>query len=138
LFHTNLKLLLSPLESQIQGFKWCVSDLELNTNALEQLPVHNESGSFLITAGEMERLRNSDTQIIWGVFCGIPAGKSFTLARLPYAEGNNDVWKPGHLQVPESLIEIVAWDSSYTIAKFASQEFSDLFKDYFPEAEPLD
>jgi len=48
---------------------------------------------------------------------------------LPFVDGNELVWKNNHLQVKNSEIEIIAFDSSYTIVKF---------KTYFDEVIELD
>ena len=42
-----------------------------------------------------------------------------------------EIWKNGNLQVENSKIEIIAWDSSYTIVKFSEKKMSDKFKEYF-------
>lgn len=60
-YHTNLNILLKPIEKDIQNLKWLISDLE-----------------------------------------------------------------------------IIAWDSSYTIVKFAEKIMSDIFKEYFDEEIELE
>jgi hypothetical protein len=57
---------------------------------------------------------------------------------LPYAEGNAMIWKNGNLQHPDAEIEIVCFDSGYTIVKFTRQDLSDKFKAYFDEAIELE
>ena len=57
---------------------------------------------------------------------------------MPFAEGNEQIWKNGTLQVKNSLIEIIAWESSYTIVKFTDNKMSDKFKEYFQEAIELE
>jgi len=47
-----------------------------------------------------------------------------------YAEGNEKIWKNGNLQVENSKVKIIAWDSSYTIIKFTEKGMSDKFKAY--------
>ena len=71
-FHTNLKLLLIPIENEIKDLKWLISDLEINTSEMEKLPINHEKYWFLISATEMNIIRDTDTQIIWGAFSGIP------------------------------------------------------------------
>ena len=84
----------------------------------------------------MNIIRQNDVQIIWGVFSGIRNNLEVKLDQieLPFAEGNNKIWKNGNLQIENSIIEIIAWDSSYTIVKFTDKELSEKFKSYFDEA----
>lgn len=139
-FHTNLDILLQPLEIEVRDLKWLISDLEINTSEIENLPINHEKDWFLISATEMDIIRNSDTQIVWGVFSGVK--NEFVIKpdqiELPYSDGNDKIWENGNLQVEGSLIEIIAWDSSYTIVKFANKEMSDKFKAYFQEAIELE
>lgn len=140
MFHTNLSVLLKPIEEDIQNFKWLISDLEVNTSELEKLPINHEKEWFLITSEEMEIIRNSDTQIIWGAFSAIDEDLEIIITDeiLPFAEGIEEIWKDGNLQVEKSKIEIIAWDSSYTIVKFTEKKISDKFKQYFDEAIELE
>jgi hypothetical protein len=139
-YHTNLHELLKPIEQDIQGLKWLVSDLEINTSEMEKLPINHEKDWFLITSQEMITICETDTQIIWGAFSGMENEIELKIDRLklPYVEGNTEIWKNGNLQVENSKIEIIAWDSSYTIIKFTEKEMSDKFKDYFDEAIELE
>lgn len=139
-FHTNLKVLLTPIEKEIKDLKWLISDLEINTSEMEKLPINYEKDWFLISATEMNIIRNTNTQIIWGTFSGIPNNQEIEPNQidLPFAEGNEQIWKNGNLQVVNSKIEIIAWDSSYTIVKFTEDKMSEKFKEYFQEAIELE
>lgn len=139
-FHTNLKALLKPIEDDIKELKWFVSDLEINTSEMQKLPINNEKDWFLISSLEMNILRQTDTQIIWGVFSGINNNLEIKTDQieLPFAEGNDMIWENGNLQIESSRIEIIAWDSSYTIVKFTDKELSEKFKSYFEEAIKLE
>lgn len=139
-FHTNFKVLLIPIENEIKDLKWLVSDLEINTSEMEKLPINHEEDWFMISANEMNAIRDTETQIIWGVFSGIPNKQEIDTNQmeLPFAEGNEQIWENGNLQAKNSIIEIIAWDSSYTIVKFTDDEMSDKFKKYFNEAIELD
>jgi hypothetical protein len=52
-FHTNLKVLLEPIQDEISNLKWLISDLELNTDQLKYLPINHDKDWFLISAEEM-------------------------------------------------------------------------------------
>lgn len=133
-------VLLGPIENELERFKWLVSDLEINTSQMLDLPINHEEDWFLISANEMEQLRASDAQIVWGVFAAVDRDRELhvTEETLPAAEGVPQIWKNGNLQVRESEIEIIAWDSSYTIIKFTDSKLSMKFKDYFSEAIELE
>ena len=140
LFHTDLKTLLFPIENEIQNFKWVFSDLEINTSELENIPINHNDDFFNISNYEMNLIRNSDTQIIWGVMSAIELNQliNIDLNNLPFADGNDKVWSINNFQIEKSIIEIIAWDSSYTIIKFRNKILSDKFKKYFDEAIPLE
>lgn len=135
-FQTNLDVLLEPIQKEIQEYKWLVSDLEINTSEMEKLPINHEKDWFLITAKEMEVVRKSDTQIVWGAFSAINQNLQLEITEemLPFAEGAPQIWKNGNLQVKESEIEIIAWDSSCTIIKFTDENLSNKWKEHFDEA----
>ena len=139
-FHTNISILLKPIEKEIEDLKWLISDLEINTSEMEKLPINHEKNWFLISSIEMKTICETDTQIVWGVFSGIDKDLEFDTENIevPYAEGNDRIWENGNLQVEKSKVEIIAWDSSYTIVKFTEKELSDKFKEYFDEAIELE
>ncbi|NLR95147.1 hypothetical protein [Flammeovirga agarivorans] len=133
-------VLLEPIKDDIKDLKWLISDLDINTSEIEKLPINHEKDWFLISSDEMELICKTDTQIVWGVFSGIDKNVDLKTDQIeiPYADGNGEVWKNGNLQVENSKIEIIAWDSSYTIVKFTKREISDKFKKYFDEAIELE
>ena len=139
-FHTNLKVLLEPIQDEISNLKWLISDLELNTDQLKHLPINHDKDWFLISAEEMNVLRKTEIQIIWGVFVGLLKTQEIEPSQidLPVAEGISQIWKNGNLQVEQAKIEIIAWDSSYTIVKFTDPSMSEKFKAYFQEAIELE
>ncbi|MDI9862817.1 hypothetical protein QM480_00670 [Flectobacillus sp. DC10W] len=139
-FHTNLKVLLEPIQDEISNLKWLISDLEMNTYQLKYLPVNHDKEWFLISAEEMKVLCKTEIQIIWGVFVGILETQEIEPSQidLPFADGNGQIWENGNLQVEHSKIEIIAWDSSYTIVKLTDPIMSEKFKAFFQEAIELE
>jgi hypothetical protein len=135
-----LSELLKPIEKDIQNLKWLVSDLEFSSWNAEKLAINHEKDWFIISAQEMKTICETKTQIVWGAFSGIDKDLEFETenTELPYAEGNAEIWKNGNLQVEKSKVEIIAWDSSYTIVKFTEKGMSDKFKEYFDEAIELE
>ncbi|OWU90259.1 hypothetical protein DBB36_07485 [Flavobacterium sp. WLB] len=137
-FHTDLKALLKPILSEIESFKWLISDFQFISD--KTLPIHHEKDFFDLTSKEFNEILNSNTQLIWGVLSGFSENEqiSFDENNLPFADGNDLIWKNGNFQVPNSTIEIIAFDSSYTIIKFKDKNLSDKFKPYFDEAIELE
>ena len=135
-----MNVLLEPIKDDITDLKWLISDLDINTSEMEKLPINHEKDGFLISSQEMKTICRTDTQIIWGAFSGIDKNIELKTDKIefPYAEGNAEIWKNGNLQVENSKIEIIAWDSSYTIVKFTEKKMSDKFKEYFEEAIELE
>lgn len=135
-----MDVLLKPIEKELHRYKWLISDLEINALERENLPINHEQEWFLISAEEMEQLRNTRTQIIWGAFSAIDKNEEIEITEetLPFAEGVEEIWKDGNLQVQKSEIEIIAWDSSYTIIKFTDEKISNKWKEYFDEAIALE
>ena len=139
-YHTNLSVLLEPIKDDITDLKWLISDLDINTSEMEKLPINHEKDWFIISSQEMKRICETDTQIVWGVFSGIDKKTVLKTDQIeiPFADGNKEIWKNGNFQVENSRVEIIAWDSSYTIVKFTEKKMSDKFKEYFEEAIELE
>jgi hypothetical protein len=139
-FHTHLNGVLKPIMDDIKDWGWLISDLDYFPDTITNLPVDFERDYFILSSEEFQTLVDADPQIIWGVVLGIPS--TFTIKvdedNLPYAEFNELIWKNGNIQHPDAVIEIVCFDSSYTIVKFRDQHLSDKFKDYFEEAIELE
>ena len=51
---------------------------------------------------------------------------------------NSEIWtKPDHFLLPDSEIEIICFDSSYTIIKFKDSELEKRWKMKFTDAKKL-
>lgn len=137
-FHTDLKGLLKPISSEIESFNWLISDFEFISDKI--LPIHHEQDFFVLTSKEFHEILNSNTQLIWGVMSGFSENEqiSFDENNLPFADGNDLVWENGNFQIKSSIIEIIAFDSTFSIIKFKDKNLSDKFKRYFDEAIELE
>lgn len=136
-FHTNLKEILKPILADIKSFNWLISDIEFISD--KYLPINHEEDFFILSNENFNEILNSETQIIWGVICGFPKNQKIIIDKnsLPYTEGNDSIWEDGNFQVENAVIEINAFDSTYTIIKFKNEILSEKFKLYFDEALPL-
>lgn len=137
-FHTNLKELLKPILTDIKDFNWIISDFDFISD--KSLPINYEHDFFVLSSDEFEEILNSEMQLIWGVVSGFPKDQDIILDEndLPYAEGNDLIWENENFQLQNSIIEIIAFDSSYSIIKFKDEKLSNQFKAYFDEAIELD
>ncbi|MGI4863302.1 MAG: hypothetical protein ACRYFZ_05215 [Janthinobacterium lividum] len=82
-----------------------------------------------------ETFAGQDIQVVWGVFCGV-AGDIPTMpfGKVPYADGNPRIWtEPNTFQLAGSKIEIVAFDSTFTLVKFRDENLGYEFLSVFPD-----
>jgi hypothetical protein len=87
---------------------------------------------FVLNKEQFEKLYQSNTQIIWGIISAIPKNvelNSNLISNLSAEDLN--AWKSNEFLIPESYVEIVAFDSGYTIVKFKDEKLSNKFKEYF-------
>lgn len=137
-FHTDLKELLKPIIKEIESYNWVISDFEFVSEKI--LPINHEEDFFILSNQEFNEILNSKTQFIWGVICGFPKNEEIVIDNnnIPFAEGNDLIWQNENLQFHNSTIEIIAFDSTYSIVKFKDQNLSDKFKNYFNESIELE
>jgi len=137
-FHTNLKEILKPISTDLDNYNWFLCDLDFITE--KTLPINLDENYFILNNKDFQKNVNSQTQIIWGVISAVPKNINIEINEndLPFVEGNDLVWENGNLQVNKSEIEIIAFDSAYTIVKFNSQTLSEKFENYFDEAIELE
>ncbi len=138
-YHTYLNVILEPFKEQFKNYNWILCDVEYHSANIE-LPIDMDTDYFILSPADFKILLERDIQIWWGVILAVPISYEVKLDvdDLPYAEGNELIWKNGNIQHPNAEIEIVCFDSGYTIVKFGKQELSDKFKTYFDEAIELE
>jgi hypothetical protein len=137
-FHTDLRSLIIPIWDDVKSFNWLISDLEFMSS--DPVPLNYDHDYFILSPEEFNVLAHADVQIIWGVISGVPATQLMEIDEnnMPYADGNELVWKDGNIQQKQAVIEVVCFDSGYTIIKFKSIDLSMKFKNYFDEAIELE
>lgn len=138
--HTNLNNLLNSSWINISEFDWLLSDLDVVNFSKKELPIDFSENYTVLSPENFKILIESDIQIIWGVISAVKKSENpkFDKESFPFVEGNEKVWKNDQFQVENSIFEITAWDSSYTIVKFKNIELSAKFKNHFEEAIQLD
>jgi len=138
-FHTNLNMLLAAEWIDVANYNWFMSDIELTFFEQNTLLDSNQE-YFQLSGSEFKLFVESKSQVIWGVISAINKNEEiiFDKNNLPFADGNGDLWENSKLQIENSILEIIAWDSSYTILKFRDETLSRRFKENFDEAIELD
>jgi hypothetical protein len=139
-FHTYLEEILVPLKEDIINYNWILSDLEYGGNYSDETPINMERDYFVLGPEEFNVVLKNHIQFYWGVIIAVPNSFHIQMdeTKLPYAEGNNLMWKNGNMQYSDAEIEIICFDSGYTIVKFANENLSNKFKSYFDEAIDLE
>lgn len=138
-FHTNLSAVLKPIEKFLEDYQFFVSDYLFKSES-NNLPFQNFSSNYeILSAEDFKKILQGEVQFMWLYLAAVPKGEQILIddENLPYVEGNPDIWEAG-FQMGNAVFELYAYDSSYTILKFKNQEHSELFKDYFREAERLE
>jgi len=131
-FHTNLQAVLSPIWEDLTAYKWILTDLDFISNDL--IPINFDNDFFLLEFQKFGQLYQSNTQIIWGLISAIPQNIDPDLTLIPQLSAEDpQVWTSDHFLIKEGIMEIIAFDSGYTIVKFKDQHLSDKFKDYFQD-----
>lgn len=140
--HTNLNNLLNSNWIELSEYDWFMSNLDVINYADYdgiELPIDFRDDYFLPTANDFETIIKSDLQVIWGVIAAVPKDEQpiFDKINFPFVEGNEAVWDENYFQLQNSIVEITAWDSSYTIVRFRDEKLSEKFRNYFDEAIEL-
>jgi len=130
---------LDPIFSSIPEFRemyWLISDLEVTycpDTRLHDDPVLIDGKSL------NEIVQRNKIQFIWAVLSGFIKKPKRIPEELPYADGNPDFWKG--IPKPQAIgaeIEIVCWDSTYTLFINANEHVAAKLKELYPDIQDLD
>ena len=128
-FQTNLKEVLKPIWKELEFDKCIILDVDFMTN--DVIPINFDHEYFELTYGEFQKLMLSDTQIIWGIFLFINEDCKIDWSILnKFSSEDEKVWTEEYF-INESIMELIAFDSSCTILKIKNNELSIKFKNYF-------
>lgn len=117
--HTYLKEVLKPLDKYIESYNWILSDIE-GGGDLSELPIDYERDYFILSPKEFRKILNSYFQFYWGTILAVPTSVEIKVddGNLPYTEGNNLIWQNGHIQYPDTEIEIDCVDAAIPLRNF--------------------
>lgn len=138
-FFTDMKLVFEALDGFPNNYEWLISEFEYNYCTDERL----WNDPVVIGGNELEDLLNSnDIQFIWGVFSAFPKGTPINIdaSKVPVSDGKriSSLSNPPSIQCPGAVLEIICFDSSFTLVVGADSKIQKQFMDFFPEAEDLD
>ncbi|MCU7614868.1 hypothetical protein N0B16_10505 [Chryseobacterium sp. GMJ5] len=129
-YHTNLQEVLKPIWEVLKEYNWVLTDLDFISDT--EVPINFDHDYFILNHDEFEKVYNSETQIIWGIISAVPRSHEINLSLISkFSAENEKVWKPDQFLIPESFLEIIAFDSGYTIVKFRNKDMSNKFKNHF-------
>ena len=141
-YYTCLKKLFDSIDNMQLNYKWLISypecyPLDPDTEKMFDCKYCILSGKELTDIIDKE-----DFQWVWGTFSGFaPATSNEDILkyRLPQNDMYPGFWKnPLTIQHPLAQMEIVAFDSSYTLIFTKDFELPEMFGEYYPEAENLE
>lgn len=145
-FHTDLSAVFRAIGERQREFQWLLTDIECNglPPALSLLDEPVEKPLLWLKGTQLTQILKEASypiQFVWGVLSGFRPGvnaKSQPLDTYPFADGNSSLWEPDvHIQHPLAEVEIVCWDSSYTMFLSKDDDLTERFRAYFPESVDL-
>jgi len=140
-FYTDMRLILAPIEDIAARYNWLVTNHECYWEKWAKF--ENENGYAWLSGSELlDFVKTGGIQFVWAVFSGfqshIPLEKILEYDR-PYADGYSGFWKnPISLQHPLAEIEIVAFDSTFTLCIAKDEKVIDALTSCFPQAKDLE
>ncbi len=111
-FHTDLNTLFNCIKPEIRKRNWILSNWETNfQNSIFDI----QNDPVALTGKKLLQGIDKYSQLIWGVLSG--SLKEFTNKDyMSFAMNEKSLWEPFYrIQNPEADLEIVSWDSGYTL-----------------------
>ncbi|WP_226185457.1 hypothetical protein [Hymenobacter nitidus] len=141
-YQTYLSEVLPPIRQQVEKLNWLVTGLQCwgsDSPLIESWQPSDDSEPYYhysVLPGKTlyGAFTGQEIQVVWGVFCGIAGDvPAIPPDEVPYADGNRRIWtEPEAFQLAASEIEIVAFDSSFTLVKFRDESLGRQFLEAFP------
>lgn len=127
-YHVMLHKLLPVIQNSVKERQWLLTNYWVN-----YFPsgIPYEAEYIVISGDKLLKIAEPDVQLIWGVLSGSKENFGENL-QLPFSEGNDNLWNPGYtIQNAQSDIEIIAWDSSYTLITSTEKNILDQIYFFF-------
>ena len=131
-FHTNLQEVLKPIWKDLAFHHWILTDLDFMSD--DRIHINFDHDFFILNHQQFETIYKSNTQIIWGIIAAVPHPIDVNSLQVSQLSAEDPkVWKSNHFLIADSILEIIAVDSGYTIIKFKDGALSEKFKNYFQD-----
>ena len=140
-YYTYMGKIFRAINNKQMNYNWLITDCECYPRSLEYSRLFGQE-YFFISGNELtEIINDEDFQFVWGVFSGFnPDIKLDDILKydLPYADGYEGFWINNvDIQHPLAEVEMVAWDSSFTMMISRDNQIVEDFLSYFSLAEEL-
>jgi hypothetical protein len=138
-FHSDLSVVFKAMEDRQLEYNWLITNCECNYEP-KNLLLSNRI-SFLSGRTLTETIRNEhgSLQFIWGVLTGFSQHHRIGVDQLectPYADGNASIWRMDYeIQYPGAALEIICWDSTFTIISSVEASLHATVKKNLPRTE---
>lgn len=140
-FYTYMSAVFEAIGQRQKQYNWLIADCECypENEEFEQL----FSGKYCWLSGEelSEIIAKEDFQWIWGVLCGfekeIPLEDVLTYPLPVSMDYNGYYCNPVSLQHPLATVEIVPFDSTWTVLVSKDKAIVDRYRERYPKAEDL-
>ena len=141
-YFTHLASIFNALGNTQKDYNWLITECECYPHSTE-LQERLCKGPCWLTGDELTSIvAKEDFQWVWAVLSGFPPNISFSEAlnyALPRADGYTKFWQnPVSIQHPLAEIEIVAFDTSFTLLISRNDCIVERFLTAFPLSQDLE
>lgn len=149
-FHSYLHIILKSILNEIRELNWLCNNVGIS---FDYLPFQETTASLKLMEANFDYPRSCDltgsefyeiltkqqNQYIWGVFSAFRGlVPEIPIEKQPYADGNEEIWKkPEVFQTEDAEMEIICFDSTYTILKFKDESLAKRIMLEFPGSKIL-
>ncbi len=142
-WHTNLQKLFAAMKNEQLNYKWLISHYDCYPLKPSLKYLLDHEYEYLILSGkELTELAEEGFQWIWGTFSAFDPSVSdeeILNHSLPRNDCYKGFWKlPLTIQHPLAKIELVAFDSTLTLAFTKDRQLFETIKETYPLAEDLE
>lgn len=140
-FYTYMHKILEAMGNEQVNYNWLITDCECYPADKEFRELFSQEYIWITGEKLTEVIDREDFQFIWAVLSGFPRENSLGEVLkydLPFADGYKGFWVDNvGIQHPVADIEIVAFDSSFTLFISKNDDLVDRFRRCFPLSEDL-
>jgi hypothetical protein len=140
-YYTYMGKIFNAIENEQIKYNWLITNCECYPQDKNIYKLFSTQYLWISGIQLTKIILNEDFQFIWGVFSGFSPGvtlKEVLEYDLPFANGYEGFWENSvGIQHPLADIEIVAFDSSYTLFISKDDSLVQKFRHSFPLSQDL-